>query len=232
MITRVDKFIQEAYDTLLRPYLPYKICVRNGVAVGHVVKILDRTDNYPEYEQGLISHLRKSVMTGDKVVIIGGGEGVSSVVAAEQAGPGGEVTTFEASREQLEIAEETLTLNCVNQRVTLQHTLVGPNIQTIGVVGHPKDLPPSEIPACDVLEMDCEGSELEILENLSVRPRTIVVEVHDNLGSSEADVREELSRLDYEVVSKSPHGFPMSQNRSEKDGVFVLRAVKTEQYQR
>lgn len=220
------KLLRKAYDKLIRPYLPYKICVRNGVAVGGVTKLLDSTDNYPEYEQGLISQLRNTVTTGDSVVIIGGGEGVSSVIAAEQVGPEGEVITFEASREQLGIAEETLTLNCIHERVTIRHALVGSKVQVIGEMGQPDNLQPSDIPTCDVLEMDCEGSELEILRNLSIRPREIIVETHANLGSPEDVVRKELSELNYEVVAKSLHGFPMTEEQSIQEGVYVLTAVR------
>lgn len=226
MKVQAMKAIKYLYDTFLRPYLPYKICVRNGVAVRNVTKLFDQTDIYPEYEEGLISELRKAVTTADSVVIVGGGEGVSSVVAAEQVGPEGEVITFEASIDQFEIASETISLNCMDQRATIKHALVGPNIQTIGDMGEPETIQPSDIPACDVLELDCEGSEIEILRNMTINPRTIVVETHGGLGSPEDAVREELSKHNYKVISKSPHGFPMTEDQSSREGVFILRAIK------
>jgi hypothetical protein len=35
---------------------------------------------------------------------------------------------------------------------------------------------PAELPECDVLELNCEGSEIGILRNMTIRPRAIAVE--------------------------------------------------------
>lgn len=38
--------------------------------------------------------------------------------------------------------------------------------------------PPQKIPACDVLELDCEGAEIEIIESINFTPRALIVELH------------------------------------------------------
>ena len=42
---------------------------------------------------------------------------------------------------------------------------------------------PADLPPCDVLELDCEGSEVEILGALAVRPRVVLVETHGLYGA-------------------------------------------------
>lgn len=63
---------------------------------------IPREFNKPEYEGGLIDGYQQYTEQGDHVVIIGGGNGVSGVVAANNVGPGGQVTIFEGSRQQVE----------------------------------------------------------------------------------------------------------------------------------
>jgi hypothetical protein len=52
---------------------------------------------------------------------------------------------------------------------------------------------PQFLPQADVIEMDCEGAELEIIENLSIRPRVITVETHSNHD----DVLNALEKIGY-----------------------------------
>ena len=120
----------------------------------------------------------KFTETGDNVVIIGGGYGVTTVHAAKQTGESGSVLVYEGG----EIANhirEICKLNSVEKIVTVKEAIVGEAIQIYeGVGDQVSELSPSDLPRCDVLEMDCEGSELGIIQNLQIRPRVLIVELH------------------------------------------------------
>lgn len=75
--------------------------------------------------------------------------------------------------------------------------------------GIPDDLTivsPKELPDCDVLELDCEGSELSILQSLSIRPQLIFIEIHPHKGGfGPYAVLEELDQLGYDIVRRYTH---------------------------
>lgn len=196
--------IKTIYNKLLRPYLPGKIAVYNGVAVRGKSKIFDSTDVVENYKQPNVDAIRNNVRPGDHVVIIGGGIGVTSTVAAHSVGTAGEVTVYEASEEQAKISQNTLALNKVNRRSTVNHTVVGSLNSLGGEMGDPVELPPADLPECDVLEMDCEGAELFILNNMSIRPDTIVVESHPRFEAKTEDVISVVEDLGYQIQTQEP----------------------------
>jgi hypothetical protein len=73
---------------------------------------------------------------------------------------------------------QTAARNNVNN-VSVHHATVA---KSIAVYGSGSDLgailPPSQLPACDVLQLDCEGAEVDILRELTVQPRVILVEMY------------------------------------------------------
>ncbi|NHN41444.1 FkbM family methyltransferase [Halorubellus sp. JP-L1] len=218
---RVDQpgTVQSVYNRFLRPHLPYKLSTHNGVTA-RGAKLFDFTDRFPEYEAAIIDSLRERVRTGDDVVVVGGGFGVSSVVAANHVGETGSVTTYEGGADQYGLVREALELNGVTDRVDVEHAIVGSAVSLYTPPGDARVVDATELPACDVLEMDCEGAELDVLRNLEIEPRVVVVETHANFGSPEGDVREELDRLGYEVVDREAE--------IAEDGIFVLTAVRDE----
>jgi hypothetical protein len=56
----------------------------------------------------------------------------------------------------------------------------------------------------DILEMDCEGSEISILERLTHTPSWIVVETHPNLGADTDVVLSLLEQIGHTVVESVP----------------------------
>ena len=177
-----------------------------GTASIHDWRLLDRAlpadfrpheiYDVPDYEEKLVIALRRTVRPGDTVLVIGGGAGTTAVVAAQLAGPRGTVICYEASREQLPIIEETFRRNKVN--VDLRYAAVG---EAIGVYGEHGDaapvVAPEDLPACDVLEMDCEGAERLILDRMTIRPRAIAVETHGIYDSPTEQVARQLEALGY-----------------------------------
>lgn len=192
------RLVQSLYDRTLSRWLPTRVGVYNGVAVRDR-GFLDRTDEQPEYESALVAALRRHLHRGEDVVVIGGGRGVSAVVAARIVGPGGSATVYEGGTEQFERTKETIELNRVGDWTTVEHALVGPGDELYDEAGDARAIDPDELPECDALVMDCEGAEEAILEALSVRPRLIIVETHGFLGVPESKVETMLGASGYEV---------------------------------
>lgn len=211
-------FVQRLYNWLVRPRTPRKIASFNGVPV-RGVRLFDTTEEFPDYEAPLVAAIRQRIRDGDDVVVVGGGRGVSSTVAAQRCGPEGSVVAFEGSQSRVALARETLELSRVDDVATVEHAVVGEAIDVAGEVGDATVVSPTDLPACDVLVLDCEGAEVEILDALEETPRVVIVETHDFLGTSESDVRDSLNGHDLEVVERGVE--------DEARGVFVLTAVST-----
>ena len=180
--------------------------VLNGVAVPGT-EFDEENDYYPTHEDAVVSGLRRHVRRGDSVVVIGGGWGTTTVVAARMTHFEGDVTTFEPSSKMLETIRRTIEVNRVGEVVTLEHASVGPvSASSERIFGNADGdrVAPEAIPECDVLEVDCEGTELEILRGLEFTPRVLAVEAHSHLGGSRDEVEAELHRLGYDIVDVAP----------------------------
>lgn len=180
-----------------------------GLAVGRARKIGDRRvfarflppdlrDN-PTYEEALTRALNATVRAGDKIVVVGGGEGVTTALAARLAGGRGSVLCFEGDRDGIDAVKRTAEVNGVLDRIECVHAVVGPNLGVFGTEISERVVAPQDLPACDVLEMDCEGSEVQILSQMTIRPRVIAVETHGFNGASTALVAGILEQRGYRV---------------------------------
>ncbi len=158
----------------------------------------DLRDN-PDYERGLMNGLRRVVRPGDRVLVIGGGEGITTSLAAILAGPSGSVVCFEGDRAGIDAVMRTATANGVAERVSCIFAVVGENFGVFGTDIAERILHPSELPPCDVLEMDCEGSEVGILHDMVIQPRAIVVETHGFADAPSVRTAEILRGRGYEV---------------------------------
>lgn len=203
-----------AYRRLIRPWLPGRALVYAGLPVCYDRKWGDaivptawlpdfgfetgRTDE-PGYEVALIAALNDTVKPGDKVVVVGGGVGVTAVIAANLAGPSGTVVCFEGSKQYVGHIRETAKRNRVSN-IDVKHAIVS---KPIAVYGKASDfgavVPPDRLPECDVLELDCEGAEVDILRSMAIRPRVIVVETHGAYGAPTPLVESLLTDLGYAV---------------------------------
>ena len=83
----------------------------------------------PDYEATLIAGLNETVRPGDSVVIVGGGVGVTAVIAALRTGPSGTVLCFEGSRKYVWLAQQTAARNGVTN-LRVHHAVVA---KAIGV---------------------------------------------------------------------------------------------------
>ena len=150
-----------------------------------------------KYEAALIEGLSRSVKQGDRVIVIGGGLGVTAAYAAIQAGADGKVICYEGSSPAIPKIEKTLERNNVRDRVEVVHAIVN---SSKGVYGdeHAEEIVPTEaLPECDILEMDCEGGEAVILPKLKIQPRAIIVETHGFTGATTEKVAKILNSMGY-----------------------------------
>jgi len=131
----------------------------------------------PDYESTEVDGVINYVDESDDVLVIGGGFGVTAVHAASNTT--GEVTVIEANRERYENLSEIFELNGVSDRVVPLFGYLGALHINMNVPDIPM-IPYQSVPLADVWDMDCEGAEIEILQNLPYNPSTILVETHDN----------------------------------------------------
>lgn len=152
------------------------------------------------YEAALVHGLGAQVRSGDRVVVVGGGIGVTAVNAALLAGPSGHVTCFEGNLENCARVGETAALNGVSN-LTVRHAVIGQPIAVYGAAAQLGTvLPADRLPPCDVLELDCEGAEIRIIPEMTIRPRVLLVETHGLYASSTRDVAAAMAACGYAVT--------------------------------
>ncbi|WP_186313384.1 FkbM family methyltransferase [Halorubrum salsamenti] len=178
----------------------------------------------PDYESGIISGINKWVTEGETIVIVGGGWGVTAARAAKVAGPSGNVIVYEGSEDEVKKIRETAEINDISERVSINHSIVGPKINLYSQEGDAQQIPPKALPECDVLELDCEGAELEILKNISIRPKVLLVESHGVYGASSEEVEKILKELSYTIQSKEIAEKRFEDLHREQD-VYVITAT-------
>lgn len=205
----IEKALYHCYKYLLRPLLPAVAPVLyHGVPIGMDRKALDRVfptykklyEDIPEYEAALIGGITSLVRQQDRVTVIGAGHGATLVFVANAVGSKAQVTCYEASASAIKNSGQTIIRNDLSGRVVFVHAVVGKALSIYGkglsnIVVDAKNLEP-----CDVLEMDCEGAELQILRDLLIRPRVILVETHGVYGAATVDVTDQLKKMGYTVT--------------------------------
>lgn len=227
VIPLLQKGIRFVYDSYLRPRLPKRTVTYNSVLVraahlGDSVLPWHTTD-LPGYEDALVRGIRKYVQEGDTVVLVGGGWGVSTVAAAEQTGDTGRILTFEGSKDAVEYVEETVQLNDVSGWVSVRHAIVARAVSLRGDYGGAKTVPPMELPECDVLVLDCEGAEIDILQEMTIKPQKIIVETHGLFGADTGTVTDVLDSRGYKVSDKRL-AEPRLKEVCEENDIRVLRS--------
>jgi hypothetical protein len=198
----VNEILQAVYDSTIREYLPRKIKVYNGVAL-NIGRMFDANIVDPDYKQGTNGAIRSYCRHDDHVIVIGGGLGVSAVVAAHNADS---VTVYEGGIEIAERVRETTRLNKVEDTVIVSEAIVAEDHDVYGEAVTDKIVSPVDLEECDVLEMDCEGAEVPILEKIEIEPRVIIVESHPKFDASPEDVRSLLTEHGYEIVDRYNQG--------------------------
>jgi len=156
-------------------------------------------DDAPDYEQALVTALKAHVKPGDRVTVVGVGSGVTCVIAALAATNTGCVNCFEGDFNGVSSLKRVARLNGVSDRINVHYAVVGEAIGVYGNAVATTIVHPTELPRCDVLELDCEGAEVGILRNMTAQPRIVAVETHGFLGAPTSVVREILESRGYSV---------------------------------
>lgn len=189
-VTNLLKWPAKAvYNRTLRPLLPRRLAVCNGVVTPRV-KLFDFTDEFPVYEQRLLESVSAYTRRGATVVDVGGGFGVAATVAAWESGPPEDdlfgdppVTVFEASNSQIELIERTARLNGVADLVDVEHAVVGVAEDVWGSARGARQVSPAELPDADVLIVDIEGAEVDFFRDYRIErhaPDVAIVEIHSH----------------------------------------------------
>lgn len=194
---------------------------------GWVPLLVDQMRDRPDYEGALVNGLRQHVRPGDRVVVVGGGWGVTAAIAAIQSGVDGAVTCFEGSAERATAVRLAASRNAVQDRVAVRHAIVGEAIHVYDTSVQAKIIQSKDLPECDVLQLDCEGAERSILSDLVARPRVVITETHGLYGSPTKEVAFVLSQMGYSIEDCGP-AEPGSLFCVEND-IRVLIAVKKDE---
>jgi len=172
---------------------------------------LNRHNTNGNFEAGVyLSHLRVT-KPNDKVLAVGLGTGSTliPVVKLMNSSQGGFYRCIEASESQIEIAKKNIGLNNIDSsKFEILNGYAGEEIHdswgscnSINIDINKYDF--------DVLEMDCEGSELSIIQSLKKTPRNIIVELHPGhfpIEYRNFDVFENLMRdMGYEYLFAYGH---------------------------
>lgn len=192
-------------DRTLDPYLPWDF----------------KPDMPSEYEAGTVSALKRYVEPGDDIVIVGGGRGITSVIAAQMTGSEGSVTVYEGVSYLVNQIYDTVGVNSVSNRVNVQHAIVGSRKRLDGPSGNAPTVSADKLSDCDVLELDCEGSETDILPVLEIRPRMIIVESHGNRDK----ISSQLNSLGYEILDERPAETRLPFEKIEEWGLYTIVAA-------
>ena len=221
-----------AYRHGIRPLLPSAGPVHYaGIPIAYNRKWGDRSvpslwrpssvEDMPEYESALVAGLREHVRPGDRVVVVGGGVGVTATIAALRTGHAGSVECFEGASE----GRRTAAVSGVSERLTVHHAVVARSISVYGTEPDHAVVAPAELPECDVLELDCEGAEVDILCEMTIRPRVILVETHGLYGASTSRVFSLLGGMGYRVRELGV-AEPRLRSYCEQHDIRVLAGVQ------
>lgn len=183
-----------------------KCITLNGVEVPVETHPLDRfipfyqpphpTRDDETYEYTEVDAIRTFFEDDGRAVIIGGGLGVTTVIAAKMTNK--QVTVYEQSEDTCEILKRTVQHNDLIDQVKIickgVGDVFGSNL-THGPPSNPELVPASDLPEAELYEMDCEGAEISILNAMTVRPSILLVETHNN----HEDVVDLITDLGYEI---------------------------------
>jgi hypothetical protein len=189
-------YIKAVYDGF-RNHLPRKNGVYYNVPVRDQ-RLLDASDHDPNRKEVFLDHLRRESSQGDRVLVFGGGRGVAAVVAARRILPTGEVVVYEAAKEQVAKTRSTVRFNRVDEYVTVEHAIVGADVDIWGDHRDATQLRPDTLPESQVWAVDIEGGEVgllrQALEDDTAWPRIVIIESHPQNGVSSKNITRLLSK--------------------------------------
>lgn len=139
------------------------------------------TINHNDEAGVYLSHLR-TTRVDDKVLAVGLGSGSTLIPIVKIIDSNlGFYRCIEASKSQIEVAKKNINLNNIDgSKFEIINAFAGSEVYGVYGESSKKNVDVNDF-QFDVLELDCEGSELSILFNLNKKPRNIIVELHPGL---------------------------------------------------
>jgi hypothetical protein len=187
----------------LRPLTPREKYTYSGVSVLNGRKFdgfFGFGGDIPDYKEKNIEALQEQLDGDEKVLIAGGGAGVTSVKAAEIVG-GGNVEVVEAEKEQCKICRDTLERNG-HPEATVFHGVIGEvEAEKINTDPEAKSYRIGDFEP-DVVQMDIEGGECPAIQEMDYRPEILIVESHSKFGCPPQRVQKILDEKGYSSVDK------------------------------
>lgn len=198
----------------------------NGVVIRRA-HLLSENQNDPYHEEGLVASIKEWVQSNDTVVLVGGGKGISTVVAAEQVGSEGFVIVYEPVMNNVETINSVVELNDVANQVEVVHAYVAVTIDTFGDPIGADHIEPAALPKCDTLILDCEGAESDILKEMRIHPSKLIVESHGIYDSPPEYIENLLEDRGYRIKDKKL-AISSDERRDfcKENGIYVIVAVK------
>lgn len=202
------------------------------------------------HEAAEVAFLESILEPGMKAVDVGANIGVTSMAMARQVGEKGEVYAFEPLRRYFGLLKRNLSSNQLNNVKAFRVALAdragkidfyqkelssgivfeeGAQRLQVASTTIDKFLNDQRVESIDVLEIDCEGSELLVLKGAEKTLRTgktkIFCEIHHDflrqLGQSVADIVEYLRKLGFEVHSVSGDELRMGDELDRPEYVYA-----------
>ena len=202
------------------------------------------------HEAAEVKFLQSIVREGAKAIAVGAGIGITTMAIAKKVGRNGKVYAFEPHPRYFTILEENLSFNQLNNVKAFEVALTdhagktdffqkefssgivsAEGVEKLEVASTTIDkfLNEQKVQGIDVIDMDCEGSELLVLRGAEKALRTnrvkIFCEIHHeflrHLGQSVADVVEYLQDLGFEVHSVSPSELRMGDEFDRSEYIYA-----------
>jgi hypothetical protein len=232
----INELLVTVYRLYVRDLLPKTnstVKKNNIPVIVSSVPILDSLLNIiteePNYESNYISCMESIIHPGIDVVVVGGGWGVAATVAGQKVGTEGSVLVYEASESEVRKTKQTVKLNQTSTQTQVIHAIIGDPIKLRGNedTQNAKNISLENLPAHDILLIDCDGCELFLLNNLSnlqQLPDKIVVEHHgikDEVEYDPKSIKEKLRDYDYTIIESSIEKFPGLSREDPREIIIV-----------
>ena len=190
MIKKINRFyrILIKYKALIQEnIIGYKYFVfpaRPKAMIRNAKSYLHRFDGNQVFydEKAILDFHREIYNANHRILAVGVGAGLSLIYNCKfkRKNP---FLAIEASRDQITITKMNAELNNINRNS--YKIIEGYAGSSKGVYGHFDQHINNQVNVndfeVDVLELDCEGAEIEILENLKIQPEYIIVEMHPTI---------------------------------------------------
>ena len=211
------------------------------------------------HERGEIKFLESIVKEGMTVIDIGANIGITTVAVAKKIGRRGKLYSFEPTPEYFDILKENISSNGLENvkayelavtdqvgRVDFYHKGLSSGIVfeggakkfNISATTIDRFLSEEKMERIDLINMDCEGSELLVLEGAKETLREnkikIFCEVHHDflkqLGQSVEELVQYLQGLEFQVQSVSLDDLKMGNNFEKCEYIYAHNLNKRRTY--